>query len=138
MVIVGDEVPTLDGDPARLAQLVENLLSNAIKFSKDGGRVEVRTYADSGHVLLEISDRGIGIPAIHQPRIFERFFRSSNAVEQAIQGTGLGLSIAKMIAEAHGGVITYESDEAEGTTFRVELPYAADGAERQAEHAEVS
>ena len=138
VVIVGDEVPTLDGDPARLAQLVENLLSNAIKFSKDGGRVEVRTDADSGHVLLEISDRGIGIPAIHQPRIFERFFRSSNAVEQAIQGTGLGLSIAKMIAEAHGGVITYESDEAEGTTFRVELPYAADGAERQAEHAEVS
>jgi PAS domain S-box-containing protein len=138
VVLAGGEVPTLEGDPARLAQLVENLLSNAIKFSSDGGCVELRTYAENEHVVLEVSDSGIGIPAAQQRHVFQRFFRSSNAVEQAIQGTGLGLSIAKMIAEAHGGVITYESEEAEGTTFRVELPLAADGAERHGEHAEVS
>jgi signal transduction histidine kinase len=67
----------------------------------------------------------MGIPAVEQPRLFERFFRAASATEQAIPGTGLGLAIVKAIVEAHGGSITLESAPAVGTTFRVELPIAA-------------
>lgn len=122
LTLRGERVPTLPGDRARLAQLVDNLVSNALKFTPAGGRVEVRTFASNGHALLEVSDTGVGIPAGEQERLFERFFRASTAREGAIQGTGLGLSIAKAITEAHGGSISVESEEGKGTSLRVELP----------------
>jgi len=130
LVLTGRELPPVDGDPAWLEQVVENLVSNAIKYSTEGGRVEVRTTADAGRAVLEVTDSGIGIPSAEQPHVFERFFRSSNAAERAIQGTGLGLAIAKVVVEAHGGAISLESGMAKGTKVRVELPLAADGAER--------
>jgi PAS domain S-box-containing protein len=138
LVLAGGEVPALEGDPARLAQLMENLISNAVKFSNEGARVEVRTFAADGQVVLEVADSGIGVPAAEQAHLFERFFRSTNATERAIQGTGLGLAIAKVIVEAHGGSIVCESEEAEGTTVRIELPCARDGAETHAQDAEVA
>jgi signal transduction histidine kinase len=94
--------------------------------------VEVCTTASAGHAVLEVTDGGIGIPRAEQPFVFERFFRSSNAAERAIQGTGLGLAIAKVIVEAHGGTISLESGEAKGTTVRVELPLASNDAQRPA------
>jgi signal transduction histidine kinase len=118
-------VPALVGDRGRLAQVLDNLVSNSLKFTPEGGRVEVRTGASNGHVVLEVEDSGIGIPAAEQPRLFERFFRAASATEQAIPGTGLGLAIVKAIVEAHGGDITVESRPHEGTTFRIELPLAA-------------
>ena len=72
--------------------------------------------------MIEVADTGIGIPAGEQSRLFQRFFRSSTATEQAIPGTGLGLVISKAIAEAHGGTITVRSEPGKGTFFRVELP----------------
>jgi signal transduction histidine kinase len=138
MVLASDELPAVTGDRARLAQLLDNLVSNAIKFSSRGGRVLLRLYAENGHVVLEVADNGIGIPAAEKPQVFERFFRSSNAAERAIQGTGLGLSIAKMIVEAHGGSISFQSEEGEGTTFRVEIPLAADSAHGLADDAEAA
>jgi PAS domain S-box-containing protein len=112
----------LDGDAARLAQLVDNLVSNAIKFTEPGGTVTVRVRAEADAAVLEVSDSGIGIPAEEQEQLFERFFRSSNARRAAIQGTGLGLVIVRAIADAHGGAVSMESAEHVGTTFRVELP----------------
>jgi len=130
LVLAGRQVPAVEGDPAWLEQVVENLVSNAIKYSTDGGRVEVCTTSVAGHAVLEVTDSGIGVPRAEQPYVFERFFRSSNAAERAIQGTGLGLAIAKVIVEAHGGTISLESGEAKGTTVRVELPLASDDAGR--------
>jgi PAS domain S-box-containing protein len=122
VVLEGDAVAGLQGDPSRLTQLLDNLVSNAIKFSSEGGQVAVRTTSDNGNVVLEVADHGIGIPAEQQQHLFQRFFRGSNAAERAIQGTGIGLSIVKAIVDAHGGSIAVESREGEGTTFRVAFP----------------
>lgn len=117
-------VPAFVGDKGRLAQVLDNLVSNALKFTPEGGSVQVSTRLNDDHVSVEVSDNGIGIPVVDQPRLFERFFRSALAEEQAIPGTGLGLAIVKAIVEAHNGVITIDSTEGRGTTFRVDLPLA--------------
>jgi signal transduction histidine kinase len=117
-----ERVPELQGDRARLAQVLDNLVSNGLKFTRSGGRVEVRLGAEDGAAVLEVKDTGFGIPAAEQVRLFERFFRSSNATESAIPGTGLGLTITKAIVERHGGRIEIESAENAGTTVRVRLP----------------
>jgi len=109
----------------RLAQVIDKLLSNAIKFTPKGGTVEVRVLADGDRAVLEVADSGIGIPDSEQSTLFERFFRTSNAVERRIPGTGLGLYIVRSLVQAHGGVITLRSVAGEGSTFRVELPTAA-------------
>ena len=115
-------VPLVAGDRARIGQLIDNLVSNAIKFTPEGGRVDVRVRALSKRAVFEVRDSGIGIPASEREHLFQRFYRTSNATEQAIQGTGLGLAISKAIVEAHDGRITLTSEEDVGTTFRVELP----------------
>ena len=112
----------LQGDPARLAQVLDNLVSNALKFTPAGGRVEVRLSAAEGVALIEVEDTGLGLAENEQEQLFERFFRSSRASESAIPGTGLGLAIAKTIVERHGGRIELESTVDVGTTVRVELP----------------
>jgi PAS domain S-box-containing protein len=124
-------VPLLAGDGARIGQLVDNLVSNALKFTPEGGRVDVRAQARNGSAVIEVRDSGIGIPADEQERLFERFFRSSNATERQIQGTGLGLAISKAIVEAHGGEIAVTSELGVGTTFRVSLPIHQSQAQRQ-------
>jgi len=123
--LLASPVPALVGDRGRLAQVLDNLISNALKFTPDGGSVSVRTSSDGEHVAVEVTDTGIGIALDDRPRLFERFFRSTAAAEQAIPGTGLGLAIVKAIVEAHRGRITVSSTEGYGTTFRVELPLAA-------------
>jgi signal transduction histidine kinase len=112
----------LQGDSARLAQVLDNLVSNALKFTPAGGRVEVRLSAVDGVALIEVEDTGVGLAEDEQAQLFERFFRSSRAFENAIPGTGLGLAIAKTIVERHGGRIELESTVDVGTTVRVELP----------------
>jgi PAS domain S-box-containing protein len=118
-------LPTITGDRARLAQVLDNFISNAIKFTPSGGRVLVSTGVDDGAVQVRISDTGVGVPADELPRLFERFFRTSSATSQAVQGTGLGLAIAKAIVVGHGGQVTVESEEGVGTTFQFDLPAVA-------------
>jgi PAS domain S-box-containing protein len=115
-------VPLLAGDRSRIGQLLDNLVSNAVKFTDSGGRVDVRVRSLKKRAVIEVRDSGIGIPAGEQQFLFQRFFRTSTATEQAIQGTGLGLAISKAIVEAHGGEISVESEEGVGTSFRVTLP----------------
>ena len=119
------ETPSMLGDRSRIGQVLDNLISNALKFTPSSGRVSVRVSRSGRDAVVEIADTGVGIPAEEQGRLFERFFRSSNATEQAIPGTGLGLTIAKTIVERHEGSIEIESTEGKGTTVRVKLPLGA-------------
>jgi PAS domain S-box-containing protein len=113
--------PPVEGDRARLAQVLDNLVANALKFTPRGGRVSVGVSVTESHVVLDVTDTGIGIAADEQERLFTRFFRASGAVAAAIPGTGLGLAISKMIVEAHGGSVEVDSVEGVGSTFRVRL-----------------
>jgi signal transduction histidine kinase len=123
LVASTERLPTpVQGDPARLAQVLDNLVSNALKFTPAGGRVEVGLSAVDGAAVVEVGDTGLGLTEDEQGHLFERFFRSSRASENAIPGTGLGLAIAKTIVERHGGRIELESAVDLGTTVRVELP----------------
>ena len=125
LTLATSPLPLLAGDRARLAQLLDNLVSNAVKFTPQGGRVDVRASSSRENAILEVRDTGMGIPADEQEHVFERFFRTSRATEQAIQGTGLGLAISNAIVHAHGGRITLASNEGEGATFRVTIPIRA-------------
>jgi signal transduction histidine kinase len=120
-----EDVPTVVGDRARLSQVLDNLVSNALKFTPAGGRVSVSLARVDDALRVEVGDTGIGIAADEQSHLFERFFRSSTATENAIPGTGLGLTITKTIVDRHGGTIAVDSAENEGTTVRVELPLEA-------------
>ena len=97
-------------------------MSNALKFTPPGGTVSLRLSQRGDAAEIEIADTGMGISDDDQVRLFERFFRTSAATEQAIQGTGLGLSIAAAIAEGHGGMIEVKSEIGRGTTFTIVLP----------------
>ena len=114
----------MTGDPGRVGQVVDNLVSNALKFTPAGGRVEVLASRRDGGVRIEVADTGMGIPADEQDRLFDRFFRTVRAQDEAITGAGLGLSIAKAIVEAHRGHISCRTVEGEGTTFTVDFPAA--------------
>lgn len=113
--------PVVHADAHAVRQAVDNLLSNGVKFTPSGGRVTLRVQPRDAYVVMEVADTGIGIPESEQPRLFERFFRASNARMQAIPGTGLGLAIVKEIAEAHGGALEFETTEGKGSSFRLVL-----------------
>jgi signal transduction histidine kinase/HAMP domain-containing protein len=112
----------VEGDASQLERVVINLLSNAVKFTPAGGHITVSASAQDESALITVTDTGIGIPRRDQQELFTRFFRASNAVEQAIPGTGLGLAIIHTIVVNHGGAIDLESREGAGTTFTVRLP----------------
>jgi signal transduction histidine kinase len=128
LVLRTEPVPEIVADRSRLAQLTDNLLSNALKFTPEGGRVEVTVHQNGDCCVLEVSDSGFGVDESDRDRLFERFFRSAEATEQAIQGTGLGLAISKAIVEAHGGTIEHVDRPGPGATFRVELPLGRESA----------
>jgi signal transduction histidine kinase len=116
------EIGQIQGDPDRLAQMMDNLVSNAIKFTPDGGRVVVRTAFENGEAFFEVTDTGFGISSADQAHLFDRFFRARPAVDKAIRGTGLGLTITKAIVDAHKGSITVTSTLGKESTFLVRLP----------------
>jgi len=119
---LGEGPVPVRGDRGRIFQLLDNLVSNAIKFTPEGGEIHVRTRQTAAGAVLEVSDSGIGLAPGEIEHVFERFFRSSRAVDSQVPGTGLGLFIAKAIAEAHGGSISASNRDEGGTTFRIELP----------------
>jgi signal transduction histidine kinase len=107
------------GDPERVRQLVDNLLSNAVKYSETGGSVRISAQPDPEGWRLVVADEGIGIPRDEVRRVFERFYRGSNARQAQIAGSGLGLVIAQAVATLHHGSIELSSEEGRGSTFVV-------------------
>ncbi|MBN2304799.1 MAG: response regulator [Anaerolineae bacterium] len=114
-------VPSVLGNPLRLRQLVNNLVENAVKYTPDGGTVTIMAESDGEFLILRVIDTGIGIPQKDQPYIFDKFYRTDQAIDH-YQGTGLGLSIVKSIVDQHNGRIWVESEVGKGTTFTVMLP----------------
>ncbi|MBG0817557.1 ATP-binding protein [Planomonospora sp. ID82291] len=119
---VGDGGGRVAGDRDLLVRAVGALLSNAIKYSATGTPITVRASAAGRQVVIAVTDAGSGIDAEELPHVFERFYRTRYAEENAIQGVGLGLAITKAIAEAHGGTVTAVSAPGEGSTFALTLP----------------
>ncbi|HEY3857608.1 MAG TPA: ATP-binding protein [Verrucomicrobiae bacterium] len=115
---------TVEGDRARIKQIVVNLLDNAIKYTPRGGSISLNVRAAEEKAIIEVADTGIGIPATALPHIFERFFRVDEARSRDAGGAGLGLAIVKSICAAHGGSVRVESAPSQGSRFKVELPLA--------------
>jgi heavy metal sensor kinase len=113
---------TIEGDQARIKQVVVNLLDNAIKYTPPGGSIRLSIRACGQKAVMEVIDTGIGIPAAALPHVFDRFFRVDEARSRTIDGAGLGLAIVKSICNAHGGLVEVDSAESCGSRFRVELP----------------
>ena len=99
--------------------MLRNLLSNAVKYSPAGAPVRLRAHCTAEHAILDVSDRGIGIPEAEAETVFRAFERGSNATQP---GTGLGLLIARRCAELHGGTVSLHRNDDDGVTARITLP----------------
>ncbi|GAB4216617.1 MAG: hypothetical protein OHK0022_57940 [Roseiflexaceae bacterium] len=110
------------GDALRLEQVLQNLLNNAIKYSPLGGTVLVRAGRQGDRVLVAVADEGIGIPTEALPKLFTRFYRAANVEDSSVSGLGIGLYVVREIIALHGGEVTIESVEGQGSTFTVVLP----------------
>jgi len=117
-----EDLPLLWADSTRLTQVLINLLSNAVKYNRKGGSVILTCRGMPGEMLrISVADTGRGIPAEKQNNLFKPFERLGRETGE-IEGTGIGLTITKQIIELMGGQIGYESEEAKGSTFWIEIP----------------
>ncbi|MBL8799174.1 MAG: HAMP domain-containing protein [Planctomycetia bacterium] len=119
-------LPSAAVDARRLGHALNNLLDNALACTEPGGCITLSAVADGDAVILAVTDTGCGIPPENLPHVFEKFFRVPN--QNRGGGTGLGLAIVQEIVAAHRGTITCDSQVGVGTTFRLRLPIATDGA----------
>lgn len=121
---IQSDLPPVLIDRDAMAQAISNLLDNAIKYSGEVKRLSITAKTIRSDLSIEIEDRGIGIPRAEQAKIFEKFYRVGNGLVHDVKGSGLGLSLVKHIVEAHGGTISVESDEGQGSRFTILLPLA--------------
>ncbi|MFD1429651.1 MULTISPECIES: cell wall metabolism sensor histidine kinase WalK [Lacticaseibacillus] len=110
-------------DQDKFMQVIDNIMNNAIKYSPDGGVITARLLETHNHVILSISDQGLGIPRQDLGKVFDRFYRVDKARSRKQGGTGLGLAISKEVVEALNGRIWVDSEEGKGSTFYISLPY---------------
>jgi signal transduction histidine kinase len=121
-------LPYVQADREQLRQVLANLVDNAVKYSPDGGPVTVRLEPGEAFLRFAIADRGLGIPAAEQRRIFEKFYRVDPQMTRGIGGTGLGLYICRELVRRVDGRIWVESTDGSGSTFYVEIPLVRAGA----------
>lgn len=127
-LIVAPGLPRVEGDRARLKQVVLNLLDNAIKYTPPDGEITVNVHVqDKGEVarsvlMCSVQDTGEGIPPDDLPHIFDKLYRARRAKGRPVEGSGLGLTIAQQIIRAHGGDIVAQSEFGKGSTFTFTLP----------------
>lgn len=116
------DIPPVKVDREAIARSLLNLVNNALKYSKDQKFIGVSLYRVNGSVNIEVRDRGIGISANEQEKIFEKFYRCGDPLVHNVKGSGLGLSLVRHIARAHGGDVLVESAPNKGSTFTIALP----------------
>jgi two-component system sensor histidine kinase BaeS len=116
------DLPQVEVDPGRMAQVLENLVNNALRYTPEGGRIVLSIEANASTIKLRVQDNGVGIASEDLPYVFDRFYRSEKSRPRQGTESGLGLAIAKSIVEAHGGSLWVESALGEGTTFTIALP----------------
>ena len=122
-VTVEPGLPAVASGVDLLKELMENLVSNAIKYTLAGGEVRVRfERGEPGEVRIRVRDTGIGIPEKEQGKLFQEFFRATNAKQHSPAGTGLGLALVKQTVERHYGRIRVDSSEGRGTSVTIDLP----------------
>ncbi|MEO5894448.1 MAG: HAMP domain-containing sensor histidine kinase, partial [Vicinamibacterales bacterium] len=121
-----ETLPPILGDEQALRRVFQNLVGNAIKYGVSGGWIGVKALQSGRQVIITIADKGIGIAAAEQQKIFEPFYRAPSVVAAQIHGAGLGLSLVQRIVEAHGGRIAVRSAEGSGSEFIVHLPAASE------------
>ena len=126
-VSVEKELPDVQADADRVAQVLANLLTNANKYAQDGAEVKLAATRVGEEVEFAVSDNGPGLGEEELDHVFDRFWRAQSGETQEVGGTGLGLAIAKSLVELHGGAISANSTPGKGATFRFVLPIAKDG-----------
>jgi two-component system sensor histidine kinase SenX3 len=112
-------------DRLQMISAIGNLLDNAVKYSEHASTVTLTTAVAPPDLVITVADEGIGIPSRDLERIFERFYRVDHARSRETGGTGLGLAIVRHVVHAHGGVVSVESVEGQGSTFRIAVPIDA-------------
>lgn len=117
-----ENFPVFLANPVQMRQMIDHLLDNAIKYTPSNGKIKITGRVEGDQIILQVSDNGVGIPAIDLPYIFDRFYRGSNASLESA-GTGLGLAIAKSIVDAHQGRLWVESIVNKGSVFTVVFPF---------------
>ncbi|MEK7618894.1 MAG: ATP-binding protein [Patescibacteria group bacterium] len=119
-----DTLPLINLDAGVIAKAIHNIISNGIKYNRDGKKLTITIKKQNTDAALTVKDEGIGIPKAEQDKLFQKFFRASNAASSNTEGSGLGLYIVKSAIELCGGTVRFESVENKGTTFFVTLPLA--------------
>jgi signal transduction histidine kinase len=126
-VSVEKDIPEVEADADRIAQVLANLLTNANKYSPEGAEIKLAATRVGDEVEFAVSDNGPGLGEEELDHVFDRFWRAQSGETQEVGGTGLGLAIAKSLVELHGGAISVNSVPGKGATFRFVLPIAKDG-----------
>ncbi len=121
------EPVTVEGDTARLIQVLMALVDNALTYTNASGTVTLSVEQSDSHARFSVCDTGIGIAPQDVPHVFERFYRADPARSRAAGGSGLGLAIVDWVIHAHGGTISVDSQPGHGSTFTIELPLVAKG-----------
>ena len=114
-------------DPVQMVQVLSNLVDNALKYSPPGSEVELRAFRQDGTAVLQVLDRGPGLPRGEEPRIFEPFYRAPALRESAVPGMGIGLAVCRGLVEAHGGELTAHNREGGGAVFQIRLKNESPG-----------
>src|SRR5262249_22633093 len=125
-VALPPEPVTLEGDPARLAQVLANLLNNAAKYTGEGGRIGLSAAREGGEVIFRVRDSGVGIPREMLGRVFDLFTQVDRSLERSQGGLGIGLTLVRRLVEMHGGSVrAYSAGPNQGSEFVVRIPVRA-------------
>jgi PAS domain S-box-containing protein len=111
-------------DTLRFEQVLTNLITNAVKYSPPGSVIDVSTYSEGNQIFIAIKDQGMGISEDEQKLIFNRYYRTKDAISSKVSGIGIGLYIVSQLIEAHNGTLTVQSSQGRGSTFIISLPKA--------------